>query len=705
MYREYRGFEMAVNQRDLVKERLDEIILGLLEKEDKFVSALTKEIDLQTSGQAKVPAASINSKLKKLEERGFVAFVDCGKNGKIKKLYSITEMGREYYTKKKAEYEYERTITDKLLSTKQTNLSALPPKTKKPSRAKKVLQNASTIEVDFDNQQMGLINAIEEQNTTNSTDIVNVSDLDFTKNIFGDTNNTTISGDIADYADNTANFRTVAQQGPSVQNETIYNTNTTNVYHFTSNFSQNEPNDSRQNYDATPPIVESKTIAENEPYIKPQIDDIKSGEIFQDLQSKATTNSYVDNQQTQEFETEVVEKLDVVDDFGGEWVDNSWEYAGDILESNHSLTSPSFDDTAFEKTATHKYEDVALYTNNYVETSPIQQTVLASDTILQQQQKKQQLLDIHYKTDLLALIKPFTPTIIKKYTKRVVEQPIHRTIRKTDSPTNIQQYSSNIVDTNLSLQNTHTDENIIDSQSSKDDLVAQKPNFTMNENIANPHYHFNLNNEQTFIPPNATAQEIHTTHLNDQFARHSNVNQNSNVAGYQSHTPTTYNENKLVRPFKPKVKSEYKKNHYYLYRLKATQFTILALIMIVEIVLTFLVVFALNYTQSGQMAYYGGAIVLAVALPIYARIQKYNNSDTTKRYYNHFRYNMIFSIGIFVTLSIIALLLNLIIDQMPLNDFSNNVTSVFLPIVLATNVPINCIIFYTLYKTGKYSVV
>lgn len=104
---------------DLIRGNVTTIILGCLKNEDKYGYEILKEIEDKSHSQYALKQATLYNQLKRLEKQGLVASYDGAPDdtgGGKRRYYALTPEGRNYLTKEKGEYEYARTILDKLVS-------------------------------------------------------------------------------------------------------------------------------------------------------------------------------------------------------------------------------------------------------------------------------------------------------------------------------------------------------------------------------------------------------------------------------------------------------------------------------------------------------------------------------------------------------------------------------------------------------------
>ncbi|MDD4839059.1 MAG: PadR family transcriptional regulator [Clostridia bacterium] len=132
---------------DLIRGNVTTIILSSLWSGDRYGYDILKEIETKSESQYKLKQPTLYSVLKRLEKQGLIESYlgepeDTG--GGRRRYYSLTVAGREYLEKERREYEFSRTILDKLVSdtkfdlekeTAPFNISELRPYTKNKNDA------------------------------------------------------------------------------------------------------------------------------------------------------------------------------------------------------------------------------------------------------------------------------------------------------------------------------------------------------------------------------------------------------------------------------------------------------------------------------------------------------------------------------------------------------------------------------------------
>lgn len=144
---------------DLIRGNVTTIILGCLLKDDKYGYEILKEIEDRSHSQYVLKQATLYNQLKRLEKQGLVSSYDGDPDdtgGGKRRYYSLTKEGRAYLQKEKSEYEYSRTILDKLVSEKEYDFqnpipfdaSELRPYTKREPVETKIVYKDKIVEVE-----------------------------------------------------------------------------------------------------------------------------------------------------------------------------------------------------------------------------------------------------------------------------------------------------------------------------------------------------------------------------------------------------------------------------------------------------------------------------------------------------------------------------------------------------------------------------
>lgn len=115
---------------DLIRGNVTTIILRSLQEEARYGYDILKEIEVKSEGQYKLKQPTLYSCLKRLEKQGLIfsywGEIDQTEGGR-RRYYALSETGKAFLQKMQSEYEYSRTILDRLLSEKEYDFSSPAP--------------------------------------------------------------------------------------------------------------------------------------------------------------------------------------------------------------------------------------------------------------------------------------------------------------------------------------------------------------------------------------------------------------------------------------------------------------------------------------------------------------------------------------------------------------------------------------------------
>lgn len=114
---------------DLIRGNVTTIILKSLSMEDRYGYDILREIEVKSEGHYKIKQPTLYSCLKRLEKQGLISSYwgsQSDTEGGRRRYYTLTDSGREYVEQMQNEYEYSRTILDKLLSEDKFDLDSSP---------------------------------------------------------------------------------------------------------------------------------------------------------------------------------------------------------------------------------------------------------------------------------------------------------------------------------------------------------------------------------------------------------------------------------------------------------------------------------------------------------------------------------------------------------------------------------------------------
>ena len=92
---------------DLLRGNLDLILLTILERQPLYGFAIMQEAKERTGGYFDFKEGSLYPALHRLEVDGLLSaqYGEAGRNGKPRKYYAITDLGRQRLTEKRGEFQ------------------------------------------------------------------------------------------------------------------------------------------------------------------------------------------------------------------------------------------------------------------------------------------------------------------------------------------------------------------------------------------------------------------------------------------------------------------------------------------------------------------------------------------------------------------------------------------------------------------------
>lgn len=108
---------------ELIRGHVDTIILRSLEEQDRYGYEILDIISSLSEGRYEIKQPTLYSCLKRLEKQGFISsYFGDESNGGRRRYYKLSDKGRETLERDQKEWEFSRSIIDKLLSDKQIDL-------------------------------------------------------------------------------------------------------------------------------------------------------------------------------------------------------------------------------------------------------------------------------------------------------------------------------------------------------------------------------------------------------------------------------------------------------------------------------------------------------------------------------------------------------------------------------------------------------
>ena len=146
---------------DLFRSRVDTIILRVLQEEDRYVYEILDLIYKNSVSHYEIKQSTLYNIMKRLESSGLVtSYEGAETNGAKRKYYSLTEKGKHILNKEKEEWEYTRTLLNKLVSDKEIDLTSVDTPPYNASSLKPLTPRTKTInpttetELDIDSDKI-----------------------------------------------------------------------------------------------------------------------------------------------------------------------------------------------------------------------------------------------------------------------------------------------------------------------------------------------------------------------------------------------------------------------------------------------------------------------------------------------------------------------------------------------------------------------
>lgn len=117
-----------MDNTELIRGHVDTIILRMLEEKDRYGYEILDLISEMSDGRYAVKQATLYSCLKRLEKQGFItSYFGEETNGGRRRYYKLDEKGKKTLSQDQREWEFSRTLLDKLLSDRQVDLKTAEP--------------------------------------------------------------------------------------------------------------------------------------------------------------------------------------------------------------------------------------------------------------------------------------------------------------------------------------------------------------------------------------------------------------------------------------------------------------------------------------------------------------------------------------------------------------------------------------------------
>lgn len=189
---------------DLIRGHVITIILRSLQGNDKYGYEICREIEVKSEGSYVLKQPTLYSCLKRLESQGYItSYWGEISNGGRRRYYSLTPKGEEFLERDKQEWEFSRTLINRLLSDKDYDLTQPPPFN--PSDLRPYTRKIATFQTVEEMEQQGTVTVENTSNTLDET-------ADSTVEIEEVSNTTDESCDIVELNDSDGKELTVTPQ-------------------------------------------------------------------------------------------------------------------------------------------------------------------------------------------------------------------------------------------------------------------------------------------------------------------------------------------------------------------------------------------------------------------------------------------------------------------------------------------------------------
>ena len=110
------GGEMMSIASDMIRGHTDTIILAHLMRNDSYGYEINKANQTSTEGKYELKEATLYTAFRRLEQAGYiVSYWGDETTGARRRYYSITDLGRAFYEKNRAECDEIRNMIDRLI--------------------------------------------------------------------------------------------------------------------------------------------------------------------------------------------------------------------------------------------------------------------------------------------------------------------------------------------------------------------------------------------------------------------------------------------------------------------------------------------------------------------------------------------------------------------------------------------------------------
>ena len=634
-------------QSDLIRGHINTIILKVLFDGDRYGYDIVREIEQKSSGQYKLKQPTLYSCLKRLEIQGFIrSYWGAKSNGGRRKYFTLTELGRELFIKNQNEWEYSRTVIDKLISDREVDLSEYNnDAVKSQSHA---YEDSAEDEADSDEEFGEEEEAPETYDEVAPTapEIISDEELDET---LKDEDSDEENEELLNSQEN--EDREDREDESLTTQEDLHESLEENTTSYDDGISDEELSNLLDEIDES--ADESIESASNEESATEE-DDSPIDETYNDVSDEmnellnaqsdgSSTASYADQLVSEEYNSDNSDRYFSSDDYFNDYFDDNEQTA----TAGPIATTESRDE--YEQKGDEDIVDRESYENAVLE-----QQHSADDSLEENSQENAQAN------------RPAPPEFIDYHSTYAVPQRSDRDIIESE-------YRSILGD--------FLDECFISRQ------AENKPNRTADE-PREP-----LPDANSAIDPEPIPIETYT----------SDTTANRKLSDLAVEVREMGTDVK-IRTHRSESSKEYNNAfYYYSNKLMLTHYGILFGIMMLEILFSAVLINVIIGKGQASVWYYIASVVIALAFPIFAFICSYKNADKRKRINFTLKNQLIYRFIVLAQCLLIIYCAN-VIAGMSVAFGIDYLTTLLLPSLMCLNIPISALIFNALYKSGRYSV-
>lgn len=692
---------------DLIRGHIDTIILKALQAGDRYGYDIIKEIEQKSEGQYIIKQPTLYSCLKRLEVQGFVKSYWGSKSiGGRKKYFTLTDMGRELFVKNKNDWDYSRDIINKLISDddytavdlEEENVSAAtveiceqetPVQAINEQFNEPVLEEVNEVATDesliddgtsqseidtledvkkideqntYDNAVEVETNSVDEQHQMYESEQSSIEEPSYECPIANEFAEETITDDTADSTIIQANNEEACEEGftEELQEHTEENINEDVINGVDNNNQPDSVNDDAQpSLEASEETIETINCDE-------EIADLSAGEEGVCDQSITDEKSFEEaplplSSAEHSYNTDdsiILEedRSDIINSYYNEqgsdsYIGNANNAKYEEIQSNAIFDSSNY----FADIVEEDYEEEEIA------------SALATETI--------DVPDPQIK-------EPESQATPPQYGSS--QRILRETPQQQDNATVFYSYKHATVGSNIDETSSIIDKEYrgVISALISDNIVATKPitDYVIREyKPTQKPAHFATEQAEKNNDKQAVSNEIAAE-----------TGDNINMRAHNHVAIKVFNN----------------KHYYYANQLRLVQSGIMFGIMLLEIIFCFYFIEALHNKfsiTSFNLGLYISAVIFAAAFPIVSFGLARSNYYYRKRINYNARSNILFSIAATVLLMLIIFFINVYAGIL-IGEINDYLSSLILPMILATNVIVNIVLFHYLYKSGKYNI-